>query len=372
MSATVYFTDMSATWKKNVASKVSSLFAKLEPQEVVSRNDLVAVKLHFGELGNAAYIRPQYVRRVVDRLAELNSRPFLADTNTLYVGSRSQAHSHLMTAFDNGFTREVTGAPVIIADGLRGNNSCPVTFPGRHVTRASLAADIVNADALVVLSHFKGHELTGFGGCLKNVGMGCASRQGKLEQHSNVAPKVIRKKCIGCGECVQWCHGEAITLKGEGKNRKASINPERCVGCAECIITCSQQAISIQWNETLTVFMEKMVEYAAAVLKNKQGKALFMTFVTDVSPLCDCAPFSDRPIVPDIGMLASDDPVAIDQAAVDLVNNAPGNPLSCLESALEPGGDKFRALYPNVDWAHQLSYAAELGMGSREYSLVKL
>jgi uncharacterized Fe-S center protein len=368
----VYFTDMSASWKESVAAKVSSLFDKLQPQEVFTRNDLVAVKLHFGESGNAAYIRPQYVRKVVERLVDLQTRPFLADTNTLYVGSRSQAYSHLVTAFDNGFTREITGAPAIIADGLRGSNACAVPLPGRHVTKASVAADIVNADALVVLSHFKGHELAGFGGSLKNVGMGCASRQGKLEQHSNISPKVNGKKCVGCGECAQWCQSEAISLHGEGKKRKASIDPERCVGCAECIITCPQEAIRIQWNESVPVFMEKMVEYAAAVLKKKQGKALFMTFVTNVSPMCDCTPFSDRAIVPDLGVLASEDPVAIDQAAVDLVNNAPGNPLSSLKTALGAGEDKFRALYPHVDWAHQLSYAADLGLGTRDYTLVQL
>lgn len=372
MSATVFYTDMTASWKKSVGLKVLELFDKLQPAEVLARNELVAVKLHFGESGNAGYLRPQYVRKVIDRLAQLGTRPFLTDTNTLYVGSRSQAHSHLLTAFDNGFTREVTGAPLVIADGLRGNNAVAVPAAGRHVGEAHIAADIVNADALVVLSHFKGHELAGFGGSLKNVGMGCASRQGKLEQHSNISPAVIRKKCIGCGDCIPWCQGEAISLEGEGKERKSVIDPERCVGCAECIITCPQGAIRIQWNESVPVFMEKMVEYASAVLEKKRSKAMFLTFITDVSPLCDCTPFSDRAIVPDVGILASLDPVAIDQAAVDLVNNAPGNPLSCLTSALEAGGDKFRALYPQIDWSHQLSYAASLGLGTREYTLVEL
>lgn len=372
MPATVFFTDMSASWKQSVAAKVSALFDKLQPAETFAPNDLVAVKLHFGESGNAAYIRPQYVRKVVDRLVDLQTKPFLTDTNTLYVGSRSQAHSHLLTAYDNGFTREITGAPVIIADGLRGNNTSSVSFSGRHVAEASVASDIVNADALVVLSHFKGHELTGFGGSLKNVGMGCASRQGKLEQHSNISPKVNVKKCVGCGECVHWCQGAAISLQGEGKRRKASIDPESCVGCAECIISCQRGAIRIQWNESVPVFMEKMVEYAAAIMEKKRGKALFLTFVTDVSPLCDCTPFSDRAIVPDLGILASDDPVAIDQAAADMVNNAPGNPLSSLKSALGAGEDKFRSLFPHVDWAHQLAYAAELGLGTRDYTLEEL
>jgi uncharacterized Fe-S center protein len=364
--------DLSAGWKKNVLSKVSELFETLEPRKYIEPKDLVAVKLHFGERGNTAYVRPQYVRQVVERLKQLESKPFLTDTNTLYVGSRTEAWSHLTTAFDNGFTREVTGAPVIIADGLRGNNSITVPFDGRHIKQAHVGADIHNADAMVVLTHFKGHELSGFGGAIKNVGMGCASREGKLEQHSNISPRVTPKKCIGCGECIQWCRGDAIELVNNPEGLKARIDPERCIGCAECILTCRQGAVLVQWNESVPVFMEKMVEYTAAVLRQKKDKALFLTFVTEVSPLCDCCPFSDRPIVPGLGILASSDPVAIDQAAADLVNGAPGNPLSKLSSAMSQGDDKFRALFPEIDWAHQLRYAEEIGMGTRQYVLKKL
>jgi uncharacterized Fe-S center protein len=363
-------TDMTANWKKSIPAKVSDLFELLKPADCFAPKDLVAVKLHFGEAGNTAYIRPQYVRRVVDRLKALQARPFLTDTNTLYVGSRTEAWSHLATAFDNGFTREVTGAPVIIADGLRGSNMVKIARRGRHVTNAHIAADIHHADGLVVLTHFKGHELSGFGGALKNLGMGCASREGKLEQHSNIAPKVRKKKCIGCGECIVWCKGGAISLHEDGETTHAEINPENCVGCAECILTCPQGAIQVQWNESIPVFMEKIVEYAAAVLEKKRGKSLFVTFITDVSPLCDCTPFSDRPIVSNVGMLASTDPVAIDQAAADLVNLAPGNTISSLQSAFEPGEDKFRSLYPDIDWTHQLDYAEQLGLGSRKYDLL--
>lgn len=372
MPSTVYMTDMTADWKKSVPQKVTDLFNRLSPCDFFSRNDLVAVKLHFGEAGNTAHIRPQYVRRVVDRLRSLQAKPFLTDTNTLYVGARTEAWTHLTTAFDNGFTREVTGAPLIIADGLRGNNTFEAPFGGRHVKSAYIAADIHNADGLVVLTHFKGHELTGFGGALKNVGMGCAARGGKLDQHSNIAPKVKKKKCVACGECVVWCRGGAITIRDDAKEPKAEISPERCIGCAECILACPQGAIQVQWNESIPVFMEKMVEYAAAVLEEKKGKALFMNFVMDVSPLCDCTPFSDRPFVPNLGILASHDPVAIDQAAVDLVNGAPGNPMSSLRTAMSPGEDKFRALFPAIDWAHQLDYAEELGLGTRQYTLESL
>lgn len=371
MPSTVFMTDMSATWKKNVPTKVAELFERLDPARIFGKKDLVAVKIHFGEKGCTAHIRPQYVRKVVDRLTELGAKPFLTDTNTLYVGSRIEAHSHLLTATENGFGREVTGAPIIIADGLRGNNSSEVPLEGQHVKTAHIAADVHHADGLVVLTHFKAHELSGFGGTLKNVGMGCASRQGKLEQHSNISPKVVGKKCIGCGECITWCRGGAISLTGDEKHPISVIDPERCVGCAECILSCPQGAIQIQWNQSIPVFMEKMVEYAAATLRSKLGRTIFMTFITDVSPLCDCTPFSDRSIVPDVGILASIDPVAIDQAAADLVNAAPGNPLSSLQSAMAPGEDKFRALFPSIDWSHQLDYAEQIGLGTRQYELVR-
>jgi uncharacterized protein len=372
LSSTVYMTDLSANWKKNVSDKVQELFDLLEPEKRFHPKDLVAIKLHFGEAGNTAHIRPQFVRRVVDRLKEMGTKSFLTDTNTLYVGSRTEAYSHLTTAFDNGFTREITGAPAIISDGLRGNSQVTVPVNGKHIRKAHLASDIYNADGLVVLSHFKGHEISGFGGALKNLGMGCASREGKLEQHSNISPKVSKKKCVGCGECVKWCRGEAIEIIEEDSKCKAVINPEKCIGCAECILTCRNEAIRIQWNESIPTFMEKMVEYASAVLHNKIGHRVFMTFVTDVSPLCDCTPFCDRPIVPNLGILASLDPVAIDQAAADLVNSAPGNPLSSLANSLEPGGDKFRALFPEIPWDHQLKYARQIGLGDTDYVLKRV
>lgn len=373
MASEVFVTDMSANWNRSVPAKVSDLFNKLQPEKFFAPRDLVAVKIHFGEAGNTAHIRPQFARKIIESLKSIGARPFLTDTNTLYVGSRTEAWSHLNTAFDNGFTRDVTGAPVMIADGLRGSNSVEVPLDGtRHVKTAHIASDIQQADGLVVLSHFKGHELSGFGGALKNVGMGCASRSGKLDQHSNISPKVKQKKCIGCGECVSWCRGRAIKMVKVDDSIKAKIDPKKCVGCAECILTCRQEAISIQWNESIPIFMEKMAEYAKAVLSNKVGKALFINFLTDVSPLCDCTPFSDRAIVPSIGILGSSDLVAIDRASVTLVNEAPGNVMSCLESAIEPGGDKFRALFPEIDWNHQLDYAEEIGLGTSEYQLTHL
>jgi uncharacterized Fe-S center protein len=218
------------------------------------------------------------------------------------------------------------------------------------------------------VAHFKGHELTGFGGTLKNLGMGCAARQGKLKQHSNVSPKVKRKDCVSCGRCISWCPGEAISFVEE----KAKIDLKKCIGCGECIMVCPEGVIQINWNETIEVFQEKMVEYSLSALKGKEKKSIFLNFLTDISPACDCYGHADRPIVADIGILGSLDPVAVDQASADMVNAEEGLKNSALRSSHKRGQDKFRDLYPNVDWEIQLNYAQKLGMGNREYELVKI
>jgi hypothetical protein len=262
----------------------------------------------------------------------------------------------------------VVDAPLIIADGLRGGNETAVKVDLKQFKRVYIGSEIVRADAIVSVAHFKGHELSGFGGTIKNLGMGCASRKGKLAQHSTVSPKVKRKKCEGCGDCVEYCAQKAISLVDE----KAKIDRKKCVGCGECIIVCPNQAIQIRWDQAIPVFLENMVEYTAGVLKGKEDSAIFLNFITQVSPACDCYSHSDAPIVPDIGFVASTDPVAIDQASADLVNNAEGLKNSCLTKNFKPGEDKFRAIYPNTDWEIQLDYAEEIGLGTRSYELIKI
>ncbi|MCG6909681.1 MAG: DUF362 domain-containing protein [Deltaproteobacteria bacterium] len=369
MPSDVFFINFRASMKEPFFEKLEKLVSSAGLADVLSKRDLTAVKIHFGEMGNSAFVRPLYVREIVKAIKKTGATAFLTDANTLYAGARGNSVEHIETAMKNGFAYTVVGAPIIIADGLRGRSQTGVEIAGKHFDTVYIGSDIVNADALVSIAHFKGHELSGFGGTLKNVGMGSASRHGKLEQHSGIAPKVKHKRCIGCKACVNHCSQGAISINAENK---AVIDEDACIGCGECILMCAQEAIQVRWSKSIPDFMEKMVEYVQGVLHNKQGKALFVNFITDVSPACDCLPVSDAPIVRNIGILASRDPVAIDQASVDLVNAEPALAGSCLKEGREAGGDKFNALYPKVDWTLQLEYARQLNLGSRDYRLVEI
>ncbi|MBW1836370.1 MAG: DUF362 domain-containing protein [Deltaproteobacteria bacterium] len=368
MKSRVYFIDLRATFKENFVAKMERLLKTVGLCGAVKERELVAVKLHFGELGNTAFIRPVFLQKIVKSIRDAGGVPFLTDANTLYAGTRSDAPSHLATAIQNGFAYPVVNAPLIIADGLRGKSEISVTINQKRFKKVYIASEIIHADSLISVAHFKGHELSGFGGTIKNLGMGCASRKGKMAQHSSVCPKVKKKKCVGCGDCIDHCSRKALKLV----EQKAEINSKKCIGCGECILVCPNNAIQIQWNRSIPEFLENMVEYTKGVLQGKKEKALFLNFITDVSPACDCLPLNDAPIVRDIGVVASKDPIAIDQASVDLVNQEQALPGSCLTKNTQPGEDKFAGMYPKVDWTIQLDYGQRLGLGSRSYELVKI
>ncbi|MGA2224358.1 MAG: DUF362 domain-containing protein [Syntrophobacteraceae bacterium] len=379
MPSPVYLTDLRTGFDNSLLTKIQRLARAAGLEQIVEKRGLTAVKIHFGERGNTAFIRPVLVRPVVDAVLEAGGRPFLTDSGTLYPGTRSNAVDHLNTAILNGFAYPVAGAPLIIADGIDGRDEVAVPVNLKHFQEVLIGAAIVRADSLISLAHFKLHEASGFGGTIKNIGMGTASRKGKMAQHSEVAPEVISKKCIGCGVCFEQCVHGAISLVERPEDIPAPnasvtqimhIDQELCVGCARCIHACPQGAVTINWEKDLPKFMERMVEYTAGALKGKEKRSLFINFLTQISPACDCYPFADAPIVGDIGIAASMDPVAIDQACVDLVNSQPLLESSCLKGIEQPCTDKIRAVYPHIDWERQLIYASELGIGSREYELV--
>ena len=364
----VYFADLRADrTSRNVPNKIQKLFRKAGLGSAFAPGDLVAVKTHFGEDGLTSYLRPELVSRVVGLISKAGGNPFLTDCSTLYKGKRTNAVDHLLLAARHGFTYPVVNAPIIMADGLRGTDYVEVPVNLKHCATVKYGAAAHHADSLIVVSHFKGHGLTGFGGALTNVGRGLGPRRGQREMHALVRATVIKERCKGCGQCVVRCPADAIRIKG----RRATIDPEKCIGCGECNVACPHESIDLgDWSNCIAL-QERMVEYCYGILKGKKGKTGYMTFIMDVTPLCDCYDYNDAPIVPDIGILASRDIVAIDQAAADLVNAAPGLGDSVLTGNLAPGEDKFRQVV-NTDWTAQLKYAEELGLGERAYDLVRV
>lgn len=365
MSSRVYFAPMRTTAKRSMVARVGTLLAKAGVAEAIAPGDLVAVKLHFGEAGNTGFVSPVFLREVVRRVKDAGGKPFLTDANTLYRGQRANAVDHLACAIHNGFSYATVEAPLIIADGLDGRDAVDVPVEGEHFDSVRIGAAAVRADAMVVVSHVKGHEATGFGGALKNVGMGLGSRSAKQRMHADFRPEVASGRCTGCNRCVQWCPVGAIAI---GPDRVAVVDYEVCYGCGECVAGCPYGGIATQWKTDASAIQEKIVEHAAGALAGKAGKVVYLSFVTNVSPDCDCWGFSDASVIPDVGVLASDDIVAIEQAAYDLVLQAAGL-TGTLGEGIGSGDDTF-ALITGVDGTRAIAYAEQMGLGTREYELI--
>ncbi len=332
---------------------LGELIEKTGWPERVAKNSLVALKLHFGEQNNKGQIAPKYVAEFVKVLKRRPAKPFMCETSTLYAGRRSNAYDHMMLAFEHGYTYGAVGAPIIMADGLRGQSKVKVKIPGKHHDAVEVAADARVYDSMLVLTHVTGHMASGLGGTIKNLGMGLSSRAGKLVQHSTAKPSVIEKKCARCGHCVEWCPAAAISL-AEGK--AAAIDPGVCIGCGECLAVCPSHAIKYGWDAELTTFQERMAEYALGVVAGRQKQTCYVSFLTGITRNCDCIGSDNETYFDDIGVIASNDPVALDQASADLINQKSGN-------------DFFRQSWPQIDWGIQLAHAEKIGLGSRKYQL---
>lgn len=371
MSASkVYFTNLRAKSGDNLLQKLERLIDTAGLGDIDFTGKYVAIKIHFGEPGNLAYLRPNYAKVVVDYVKARGGKPFLTDCNTLYVGGRKNALDHLDSAYTNGYNPFTLGCHVLIADGLKGTDEVyvPVTG-GKYVKEAKIGRAVMDADIIISLNHFKGHEEAGFGGALKNLGMGCGSRAGKMEMHSAGKPNIRDSRCIGCGSCARICAHDAPR---KGENGTYSIDHTRCVGCGRCIGECPKDAVIPANDEHAEILNYKIAEYTKAVIEGRPN--FHINLVMDVSPNCDCHAENDLPIVPDVGMFASYDPVALDTACADAVNQMPVLSGSLLEDninhAAQPHGDHFHMAHPNTNWRACVEHGEMLGIGSQCYELI--
>lgn len=355
MKSKVYFIPVKDSADKGaVIIKLKSLLEKSGILGVIREKYKVAVKIHFGEKGNTGHVRPEFACVVCNSITAKGAVPYLADTNTLYRGHRTNSKDHIEMAREHGFTKDSTGAEIVIPDDSKKDDAVEIKIKSKSIRSAKIARFFIDADAIIAINHFKGHILTGFGGALKNFGMGCAMREGKLAQHCDVSPVFYEEKCKGCGACEAICPAGAIHVK----NGKALLDKSKCIGCAECIAACPAAALFIGMDCGKAV-QEKMVEYASAVLNNKKGKLGFLNFAVKIHQECDCWGEETPRIAPDVGILASNDPVAIDMASFDIVKKVCGK-------------DVFKEAHPDQDGMIQLKYAESLGLGSLGYELISL
>ena len=367
----VYFTNLRSKPSQGLLKKLEILVKKAGLETIDFDHKITAIKIHFGEPGNMAYLRPNYAAQIVKVIKAKGAITFLTDCNTLYFGRRSNAPAHIEAAFENGYNPIATGCPVIIGDGVKGIEYRELELNMEFCSTAKIGSAIADSDIIVSMNHFKGHEMTGFGGALKNIGMGCASVGGKLFLHSGSSPKIYEENCTGCRVCEKYCNYDAIKV---GKDKIARIDYEICTGCGQCIAVCQYDSARVVWQNSSEIVTKRVAEYAYAVLKNKPS--FHINFIMDVSPDCDCWGFNDYPLVPNIGIAASFDPVALDQASADMVTAAPALPGSRIYNDHKhndmKGSDKFLLTHPETFWQAGLEHAEKIGLGNRKYSLIEV
>ena len=370
----VYFTDFRARTGEGLPAKLKRLMKKAGFASMDMEGKFVAIKIHFGELGNISYLRPNYARAVADMVKEAGGIPFLTDCNTLYPGSRKNAIEHMYCAWENGFTPMTVGCPVIIGDGLKGTDDIAVPVEGgTHIKEAKIGRAIMDADIFISLTHFKGHEMTGFGGTIKNIGMGCGSRAGKKDQHSNGKPTIDPEVCRGCKRCMRECANQGLEF--DETTKKMQVNAENCLGCGRCLGACNFDAIQFVNDAATKELNCRMAEYAKAVVDGRPN--FHISLIVDVSPYCDCHGENDAPILPNVGMLASFDPLALDQACADLCLKQQPLPNSVLSDNMKKADfcdhhDHFENTTVDSEYKSCLEHGEEIGLGSREYELIEM
>lgn len=348
MKSPVYFCPI-----QHIPEKLTALVEESGVLAPVKPGRRIGIKVHFGEDGNDNYIPPAYIREIIRLVKQKGGKPVLVETTTLYRGRRQHAKSHKQLAYEHGFLPRQILAPIAIVDGGRSGDYAEVPVGLKHVKRAKLAKGIDALDYLVSCAHVKGHMLSGFGGAVKNLAMGLAAKGGKLEMHSSSKPTVAEERCEGCGQCIEYCPRSAISLPGNGtKSGRAAIDRNRCVGCAGCLAACPKNAIRIGWDGESVPVQEKMAEYCYAVLRRLPVGAV--NFLMNITPNCDCFSVTEKPFMADVGVMASTDPIACDQAALDRI------------------ASRLKKVHPTIDPAVQLEYSERLGIGRRDYRMIAL
>ena len=363
----VYFTDMRCGLETSLLDKMRKLIDAAGIEKIDFNRKYAAIKIHFGEPGNLSFLRPNFSRVVTDRVKELGGMPFLTDCNTLYPGRRNNALVHMEAAYENGYSPFSTGVHIIIGDGLKGTDDIEVpVHGGEYLKTANIGRAIMDADIFISLTHFKGHEEVGFGGTLKNIGMGCGSRAGKMKMHNDGKPVVDADTCTGCRRCAAFCAQDAFSYEAG----RAAIDHEKCVGCGFCIGSCNFHAIENNNGSSFDLLSYKMVEYAKAAVGDRPS--FHISVVNQVSPFCDCHGENDAAIVPDIGIFASFDPVAIDHACIDAVNAAPPIMMSIMAERNLVRHDHFTDIHPSTDWRLQIAHGEKIGLGNGDYELITI
>jgi len=337
----------------SLCTKLENFIRKENFFDFIDENDMVAIKSHFGETEGLGTVKPPFLKMMGDIVKEKKALPFLTETSTLYKGGRDNAVNHIKLANEHGYSIEKTGMPLIMADGLIGDEEIAVKVPGKIYDEVNIASMIVKTQALIMVSHFTGHILAGFGAALKNMGMGCSSRKGKMIQHSDAKPKIKKRKCTRCGQCIKWCPVSAISMQDDG----AVIDKAECIGCGECLAVCRFDAVKFSWKTTYDLVQKKIVEHAWGVAESNENKIVYINFLTSISKDCDCMDKSEN-IVTDIGILLSHDPVAIDAASLDLVE--------------ERGGKTVSEMCYDIPYRFQVDYAKEIGFGNSDYEIVEI